>query len=277
MRARLTRMVLLWLLAAPGLAQGQVIRGRLIDDETDRGIDGGIMSLMLGERVVDRILSDSTGAFALFAPAVGVYSVTVQRIGYREARSALLELELGDTLTVEYRVLPEAILLEPMLVVAISRAGRGQFMNRMAAGIGQFVTRDMLDSLDLWHVGMIFREVEGFNLSWDFGIVASSRSTGTAPTGNASGMIPRIRSYLGRGCVAYMVDGVRGGARFRSEAGTNPWALYPLDTLQEDDIMGMEFYRYIGEVPEELRYLASGTWYTGSMCGLVMIWTRARW
>ena len=72
MRTHLTRMVLLWLLAAPGLAQAQVIRGRLIDDETDRGIDGGIMSLMLGERVVDRILSDSTGAFALFAPAVGV-------------------------------------------------------------------------------------------------------------------------------------------------------------------------------------------------------------
>ena len=74
-----------------------------------------------------------------------------------------------------------------------------------------------------------------------------------------------------------MVDGVRGGARFRSEAGTNPWALYPLDGLQEGDIMGMEFYRYIGEVPKELRYLASGMRDNQSMCGLVMIWTRARW
>ena len=269
-RKTLIRVVLLSVLIAPGLVQAQVIQGRLIDDETDRGIDGGIMSLMLGERVVDRILSDSTGAFMLLAPAVGVYSVTVQRIGYRQARSALLNLEFGDTITVEYRVLPEAILLEPMLVVATSRAGRAQFLRRMNEGAGQFVTRPVLDSLDLWHPALAFRHVEGFYLFFGWGQFESG----------SSGMIPRIRSYMGHGCVGFVVDGVVAGARFLMDRGKNPWSLYPLDGLTEDEIMGMEFYRYIGEVPEELRHLANDAMSnmgSDGMCGLAVIWTRARW
>ena len=241
-----------------------------MDDERDRSIAGGIMSLMLGERVVDRILSDSTGAFTLLAPAVGVYSVTAQRIGYRETRSALMDLQLGDTLTVEFRILPEAILLEPMLVLATSRAGQAQFNRRMQAGVGQFVTRPVLDSLDLWHIGQVFRHVEDFNLFWDWGRTESG----------ASGMIPRVRSYRGHGCLGYVLDGVAARPRHISDRGRNPWTLYPLDTVLESEIMGIEFYRYIGEVPEELRRLAydamSGMG-TDGMCGLVVMWTQARW
>ena len=262
--------VLAAMLVGPAPAHAQVIKGRLIDDETDRGIAGGTMSLMLGERVVDRILSDSTGAFLLQAPTAGTYGVAVQSVGYRQTRSSLLDLELGDTLTVEYRLLPEAILLEPMLVTATSRSGQAQFRRRMNEGIGQFVTRPTMDSLDLSHPGQVFGHVEGFNLSWGWGTFESG----------AQGMIPRVRSYMGRGCVRFVLDGVLAGPRFFSDRGKNPWSLYPLDGLTEGEIMGMEFYRFIGEVPEELKRLATEALNragTDGMCGLVMIWTRARW
>jgi hypothetical protein len=257
-------------LSLPGFAHAQVIQGRLLDDETNAAIDGGVMSLMLGERVVDRILSDSTGAFSLQGPAPGIYTVAVQRISYRQARSSLIRLELGDTLTVEYRLLPDAILLEPMLVTATSRTGRAQFNRRMSQGEGQFVTRATLDSLQLWHPAQAFRHVDGFNLRWGWG---------TSDSG-AAGMIPRIRSYMGHGCVGFVVDGVVAGPRFITDRGRNPWSLYPLDTLTEAEIMGMEFYRYIGEVPEELQHAASDAMSglgTDAMCGLVVIWTKAGW
>lgn len=267
-RRFLLPVVLLALAAGPAAAQ--VVRGSLLDDDTGQPIDGGIMTLMLGDRPVDRILSDSTGHFSLHAPAVGVYSVTAQRIGYQETRSALLSLEFGDTLTVEYRLRTEAILLEPLLVVATSRAGQAQFNRRMAAGVGQFVTRATLDSLDLWHPALAFRHVEDFFLGWGWGAFESGQV----------GMIPRPRSFRGSGCLGYVVDGVVAGPRFRSDRGKDPWSLYPLDGLTEGEIMGMEFYRYAGEVPEELRHLASDAMNdmgTDQMCGLVVIWTRARW
>lgn len=257
-------------LVGPAAADAQVIRGRLIDDETSRGIDNGTMSLMLGERVIDRILSDSTGAFLLEAPEAGMYGVTAQRVGYRETRSALMDLGVGDTLTVEYRLLPDAILLEPMLVTATSRSGQAQFRRRMNEGVGQFVTRPTMDSLDVWHPAQLFRHVEGFNLRWGWG---------TFSTGS-QGMIPRVRSYLGQGCVAYMLDGFAAGPRLIADRGKNPWSLYPLDGLVEDQIMGVEFYRYIGEVPEDLRHVAQEAMSRigiDRLCGLVMIWTRSRW
>jgi hypothetical protein len=258
------------MVVGPAAASAQVIRGLLIDDGTNRGIEGGRMSLMLGERVVDRMLSDSTGAFLLTAPEDGMYGVAVERIGYRATRSTLLNLEVGDTLTVEYRILPEAMLLEPMLVTATSRAGKSQFLRRMEAGAGQFLTRPTLDSLDLWHPGQVFRHVEGFYLFWRWGTFESG----------SQGMIPGIRSSRGQGCVGYLLDGMAAGPRFIADRGKNPWSLYPLDTLTPEEIMGMEFYRYVGEVPEELRNAAEQAQRgmgTGGMCGLVVIWTRARW
>jgi len=262
--------VLAVMLLGPAAANAQVFQGRLIDDETNRGIDNGTMSLMLGERLIDRIFSDSTGVFLLEAPEAGMYGVTAQRVGYRETRSALWYLSLGDTLTVEYRLLPDAILLEPMLVTATNRSGQAQFRRRMNEGVGQFVTRPTMDSLDLSHPGEVFQHVEGFNLTWGWGRLESG----------SRAMIPRIRSGRGQGCIRYMLDGITAGPRFDSDRGRNPWSLYPLDGLTAGEIMGMEFYRSSGEVPEDLRHLAQDAMsglYRNRRCGLVMIWTRARW
>lgn len=227
------------------------------------------MSLMLGDRVVARTLSDSSGGFWLQAPAPGTYSVAAQRVGYRDTRSSPIDLALGDTLTVEFRVLPQAILLEPMLVTATSRSGQAQFNLRMARGEGQFLTRDRLDALELWHPAQAFREVEGFHLRWGWGQLESG----------AMGVTPQVRSRRGSGCVGYLVDGVVAGSRFRSERGRNPWTMYPLDMLSEGEIMGIEFYRYVGEVPEELRHAARDALSAqgADLCGLVVIWTRAAW
>lgn len=84
------------------------------------------------------------------------------------------------------------------------------------------------------------------------------------------GPVPRIRSYLGWGCISYLLDGMPINTRFWGSL----WEDSPLGWITGKDVVAVEYYRYAGEVPPELRRFAGNG---DTMCGLVVFWTAVGW
>ena len=257
-------------------AAAQAIRGVVLDDRTGSPVAGAAVRLVVRDSVRRAIASDEFGRFLMSLPGGGSYALEVVRIGYETARSQELLVELGDTLSVEFRVLPEAVLLLPLLVTAKSSAGRNLFEKRKEEwGRGIFLGPDQIDSIAPRLVGDVFRGMEKVQLRW-----------GWAQLDNGGyGPVPRVRTYLGRGCLLYVLDRVP--VRPAPWSGTNDWASYQLSSLVGADIVAVEVYRHPGEVPPELRRYASRTLtlFTNSgisrvdqdLCGLAILHTAAGW
>ncbi len=109
----LMALVMLQAAAAPAV-QGQVIRGRLVDDADNAAIAGAMMTLMDrgGLGVEQTVTQGGTGLFELRAPEPGEYRIRAERIGYATTYSALFGISAGDTLTVQMAVPVEAVSLE---------------------------------------------------------------------------------------------------------------------------------------------------------------------
>lgn len=265
-RCRLPRVLLcLALVHAPGLHGQQAIRGTVIDDASGQGVGQAEVALLRGEDRLRAVASDAEGGFLLSTSATGTLTLEVSGLGYRTARSQRLEVESGDTLTVEFRILPDAILMEPLLVTSRSSLGRNLFRRRQEDwGRGIFLGPERIQAMELRHPGDVFRNQDEVRVRWGWGRTESG----------ASGPIPRVQTYLGSGCVKYMVD--RTPVRPpKWKENANPWTVFPLDGLQPGDIRAVEIYRYVGEAPPEIRRHA--TWGDGALCGLVVFWTWAGW
>ncbi|MGD2124171.1 MAG: hypothetical protein PVJ76_20650, partial [Gemmatimonadota bacterium] len=131
-----------------------------------------------------------------------------------------------------------------------------QFRERMENwGKGIYMTPEMVDSINPRHPADVFRGQEKTWLSWYWG-------------GRMA--VPRVKTYLGRGCVSYLLDGRSVDPGFWG----NLWEDSPLGWITGKDVVAVEYYRYIGEVPPELRRFADDD---GHMCGLVVFWTALGW
>ena len=89
-------------MSATGLAQGTtpragtVVRGTLVDQQSNLGIAGASVSLVLDGGVVASVKADASGAFA-FAPQLpGTYQVVVTAAGYVQIRSQPIQLQAAD-------------------------------------------------------------------------------------------------------------------------------------------------------------------------------------
>jgi hypothetical protein len=134
----------------------QLIRGRLIDDISEGPIAYGVMRLIQANRVVETVLTDERGAFRMTSPRAGTYRLRAERMGYWSSEADSLYLMLGDTISLDFRLSPDAVILEPISVTASTRpwADRGpmigmdDFFDRYAryarSSYGDFLTRDDL-------------------------------------------------------------------------------------------------------------------------------------
>lgn len=243
----------------------QAIVGVLVDDSDNRPIATATVTLLRGPDRLASATTDADGRFVLPVPLPGFYRLEARRLGYALTESQLVEVETGLTLTVEFRILPDAILMAPLLVTARSDQGRSIFERRRREwGRGVFMTPAMVDSINPRnHPAEVFRGRDDMFLSWATAPVASGHHS----------LIPRMRTFKGWGCLEYMVDKVP--VRRRPLDPAPLWATYPLDGLRPDDIVAVELYRYAGEAPPELRRFATRR--DTAMCGLVVFWTRAGW
>jgi hypothetical protein len=281
-------MLLAGLLATASGAGAQAIRGHLIDDSRLEPVGGATITVLIGDSRGAQVRTRDDGSFFIALDAWGAYRLEAERIGFGVTTSQPFQVERGDTVTVDFRILPDAVLLSPILVTARSNRGENVFRRRMDDwGRGIFVTPAMIDSIGPRHPADVLRRQEKIWLSWGWGSSASGMA----------GPVPNIRSFVGTGCLSFMIDG-RPIYRPRWATGS-PWMDYPLDMLRGDDLVAVEIYRGISEVPPDIKSAAEEIFngqaapgvarLDGSMaervqqdfiarpCGIVNFWTRAGW
>ena len=233
-------------------ASGQVLRGYVVDDSTRAGIEGATVTLIRGDSTIGSSISDSDGWFSFDLPESGTYQLDAQRLGYARSRSKALFVSPSETMTVEFLLRTEAIVLEPIVVTAGRGRGLSQFSGRMEEwGKGVFMTPAMIDSINPLHPADVLRGQEETWLSWRSG---------------RWNMIPRIKTFLGVGCVNYVLD----GRKINEDLWGPAWVESPLSWISGKEVIAVEYYRYMGEVPPELRHHANG-------CGLLVFWTSIGW
>lgn len=139
----------------------QLIRGRLVDDDSGEPLENGTIALIDDRnRQVATVTTSRDGTFRLVSPAPGTYSMLGRHVGHKPALQEEFPLRLGDTVGIEFRLSRVATLLAPALVTASAKpwhsAGerRGladledrirRFDNRRHA---QFILRDTIDLFD---------------------------------------------------------------------------------------------------------------------------------
>lgn len=94
-----------------------LVFGTLIDDGTDRPIEAGIVELVTDDTVAATAPTRTDGTFVLWSDT-GTYRLRAEALGYRTDVSTGLTLAPGDTLQVEFRLSAEAMVLDPLRVVA---------------------------------------------------------------------------------------------------------------------------------------------------------------
>jgi hypothetical protein len=251
----------------------QAVRGHLLDLETRGPVLAGTVTLLLSDERIVATGTDEEGFFVLPVPNPGVYQLEARRLGYATAVSQTFRVSAGDTLTVQFGVSPDAVPLEPLLVVGHTNRGANRFSaHKEEWGVGIFLTPAMIDSIAPRHYGDVFRKQEDIWLSWGWGTL----STG------AKGPVPKIRTFKGHGCLTYMVN------RTPITQGNR----YILEAMAPERIVAVEIYRYPGEVPPDLRNFqdmtVSSSW-SGPLggasysslefmeCGVAVYWTREGW
>ena len=107
-------LAVLWLFAAvPHSANGQVVRGRLVDAAGGSGIGGAMVSLVdRSGRGIEQVLTRSSGLFQLQAHNPGEYRIRTDRIGYATTFSDFFGVATTDTLTIELAARIEPVSLE---------------------------------------------------------------------------------------------------------------------------------------------------------------------
>jgi hypothetical protein len=134
-------------LVAPVNLSAQPLLGTVLDARQGAGVAAALVQIIAADSsVLASVATDERGAFRiLYDRALGTY-LRVARNGYGEVREPLALL-LSDRSTIEVRLEPAPERLPALMVEAESRnrflQGVG-FYDRQRAGLGTFITREML-------------------------------------------------------------------------------------------------------------------------------------
>lgn len=262
---------------APSAAplSGQTLRGRVLDEASDRPIPGVYLELVdaNGNAVLSR-LTDENGAFEFRTDEAGYYRLTGTHLGYRETVSGFVNLRAGEEVELEFRMAVEAIPLEPITVTASPRPWyehlkapalweyyeRSEYLGPL--GRGRFLGPEEVRNLQGMPVTMAVATIPGMQA------VASENSgarfhllgrRGCDALFFLNGMQVRLRPPPTRADTAD-VDFVPGPAGLE-------WFLDDFVTM--NDVEAIEVYRGPSELPGEF-HGHSGN----ANCGAVVVWTK---
>jgi hypothetical protein len=124
----------------------QTISGRLLDSETNRPVDLGLVMMFTesGDSVTETI-TNQDGYFSLTSPDPGSFLLLASAYGYRETPAGVFELGEDGEMTVAFSVRPEPLALDGVLValdrpVFDHKLIRQGFVRRLQRGLGHFMT-----------------------------------------------------------------------------------------------------------------------------------------
>lgn len=249
--------LLLCLHATSARASGQEVSGYVVDDGTGTALAEVVIRALDGagnERASTS--SDSTGWFAVRLPA-GSYRFELSRLGYMDLSTEPVRVGRNENVTVELRMGPRAIPIEPVLVRArtrVARVGVDVFYQRMAQqralGHGRFITRSDIDGTSVASANDLLARDPALM------ILARTRPGGQS-TRNTIDVLVMRQPGLRHCYPAVFMDGIR---IYRPEE-TDISALFQPESLE-----GVEIYPNPAFTPPELMDPRG--------CGSVALWTR---
>jgi hypothetical protein len=283
MRAAPFVSALLLIAALPGPADAQVLRGRLLDLDTDEPVVGGVVTLIdsVGTRVLTFVTGDD-GAYLLTAPRPGSYLVEARRIGYRMWVDGPILLASDEEWESEFHLRAVPVQLDPVEVTAeaavyetyLQRVG---FYERQRSDFGHFITRQEIELRAPERMTDLLHSVPGVRtLPSTSGLSRSGIGFRGSRLSQGGACHPRV-----------YIDGIvviRGDARARGLnvqgfpeiasdlEGSDPSLRDEIaldDFLMPEDVQAVEVYRRASEVPARF-----GGMSTETQCGVIAIWTR---
>jgi hypothetical protein len=265
------------LLAAP--ARSQLLEGRILDGTSRASLSRARVTLLHpdGRPVGPSVDNASDGSFALDVPGVGDYYIRVERDAYTPIVEGIFEFTGPDgRMSVDVFLLPRPMEIEG-IEVRVQRERvrrklrRSGFYDRAAEGYGDFVTPETIERVgSTMNVSEYMRGIPGVSFSGGLVLFKSFRSSGGPQDaeGNALGMCePNI-----------WVDGIRMASAddFRTVTGSSFGDGFEDDDLAQSlddyvapqDVIAIEVYRRVSATPLEWGGV-------GSLCGTIVIWTKA--
>jgi hypothetical protein len=234
------------------------------------------MMLTLEGDTVSYTVTDARGYFNVSSPTPGSFILVGMALGYRDTRAGVFELGDDGVMSVQYRLAPEPIGLEE-LIVSLDRPVlehslvRNGFVQRAQRGLGQFITPADIAESSATSTEQLLERIQGVRV----GPIRAVRNS----AGDSAVVMPRadmgdavqMRAPNGGWCdpIIY-VDGQR--VRYENQRGFTVSNLASLTTVD-----GIEIYRRPAEIPPEYAATqASNSSTPFSTCGVLVIWTRHR-
>jgi hypothetical protein len=243
-------------LARPAPAQ-IVIEGRVLDDMTEEVLAGArVLLLNRFNRTADYAVTDAQGRFRFERSRNERYRVEVRAVGYRETITPDIWTGDREFAAIEVRLLPNAVLLAPLEIVALSPPRTSPVLEAMefrrTRGFGIQITREAIEQRQPMRVTDMLMEIPGVYADRT-GTGASARSIrmGRALSGPGGGPCP----------VQIFLDGM---------LATRPGAGGDVsvdDLVSPLDVEAIEVFKGLGSVPPEFLNVYA-------RCGVIAIWTR---
>lgn len=271
-RLMLGAVLLLALSMSARAGHAQTIQGVVRQDPSGDPLQGAAVRLLDAyDAVLDEVLSDDDGRFAIRLSSPGSYRLEVTLIGFGPGRSALFTVGPDDEPSVEIFLTVEPVRLDSLVVQGEPRNPRLEmvgFYNRLADDVGHFILREEIERRSPRQVTDLFYGYPGArvttvnSLMGEYDIVMRAGAT----------------MFLGKVCYPTVVlDGVvvRGGGAASLSDLRQSWRgqrdVVELgrwnDLVEPANIEAIEVYPSAAGIP--VQYAGSR-----SPCGAILIWTR---
>lgn len=259
---------------ADGVTAGegtQGVQGRVRDKETDQPVPTAEVFLRApGGRILASGITNERGFFRLLTRVPGAYTLGVEALGYEEGDFENLRVEGGRLSVVDVSLPPQALELEPLVVVGEPRVYHlemeGFYERRQLSG-GFFFTPEMIDARHTQRTTQLFLEVPGATVVQDqMGQNAIQFKTAVAlqTTVGAASSIARPTDAGGQASPCWprvYLDGV-----LMHQGGYGVPAF--IDGLSKPmELAGIEVYRSPAEIPIQF----GGP---NSRCGVIVMWNK---
>lgn len=259
---------------APIQAKAQLVRGLLLDAESEEPVGAGIVTLLNeDDEGVVSAAADERGVFLLRAPSGGAFRLRGSRIGYASAVSSVITVPSDGFVEVVFRLSVAPAQLDPITVLAPSvwRVTPGAIVNaeRRERGLGVFLDRVDVLSKSTYDIRDAVRDVEGIRVGMGRrGTCGLGRSRGSA-IALWDGLC--LISSMGWGCMR-MVINEQPLMNWGDQTASELTALLP----RPEGVAAMEIYRTYQEVPDRHKATA---WPIEQLepCGIVAVWTVEAW
>jgi hypothetical protein len=241
----------------------QGVQGRVFDPRTQGPVVGADVILKGGAGgILAAGTTNERGFFRLLTRSPGEYALEVNALGYETGGMGVLDVEADRLSVVEIGLPPQAVELEPLIVVAEPRTFHLEmvgFYQRKEVSAGFFITPEMIEERHSQRVTQLFRQVPGAAVVQEQGgqdAVHFKSAVGLASVpvtdegSRATTCWPRV--YLDG---LLMHEGGYAGPAF-IDGLTRPF-----------DLDGIEVYRSPAESPPRFGGIQS-------RCGVIVMWSK---